>query len=85
MILNNKLIGYRIGFIYTIYIYKKKEQKNKEFVIPVWMNLSCDALAALPSSVFFFVEDEVDDDEDEDEQIGATKHTHIQIWIFLIR
>lgn len=39
------------------------------------MNLSCDALAALPtSSGFFFVDDEVDDDEDDvDEQIGAKK------------
>lgn len=45
------------------------------------MNLSCDALAALPSSVFFFVEDEVDDDEDEDEQIGATKYTYIKCTI----
>lgn len=38
------------------------------------MNLSYDALAALPSSGYFFVEDEVDDDEDDvDEQIGAIK------------
>lgn len=38
------------------------------------MNLSCDALAALPCSEFFFVEDEVDVDEDDvEEQIGAIK------------
>lgn len=44
------------------------------------MNLSYDALAALPSSGYFFVEDEVDDDEDDvDEQIGAIK---IYRWIF---
>lgn len=45
------------------------------------MNLSCDALAALPSSGFFFVEDEVDDDEDDvDEQIGAIK-TYMDMYI----
>lgn len=35
--------------------------------------VSCDALAELPASEFFFVKVEVDNDEDEvDEQIGAT-------------
>lgn len=49
------------------------------------MNLSCDALAAPPSSGLFFVEDEVDDDEDDvDEQIGATKTTYDTDFIYNI-
>lgn len=61
------------------------DKKKTTTKIPVWMNLSCDALAAPPSSGLFFVEDEVDDDEDDvDEQIGATKTTYDTDFIYNI-